>query len=305
MEGAGGYGSSQTEPPSGNPEDQTAEEEARLIVERQEADRRDTDRMITDWFASRPNDGSPAQVPPGLAERLSADEKKEIEAYAASTDSRDTIPEIYDRIVSNLLNFNSQVRLKWAREPLFRYREYLSSEDFAKLARIQSRLDRHTGQVSGFAPVPADLAPLYDWLAPDPDWHYGTFIASDDYGHVRPALPPPVRSFFKGMLDLLAAQKTGEVTTDALESFMALHGMGGRAFGPRGGAGTLAAGGKRPKRNLFILSGPRKDTPTASEIAENERVGRSIAGGMLHSSICTTTSPICALSTISLVIYRK
>jgi len=174
-EEAGGQGGPQTEPPPGSPEQQAAEKEARRIVEREEADRRDTDRMITDWFASRPNDGSPPEVPPGLAERLSADEKKEIEAYAASTDSRNTIPEIHDRILSNLLNFNSQVRLKWAREPLFRYREYLSAEDFAKLARIQSRLDPRTGQVSGFAPVPADLAPLYDWLAPEPDWHYGTF----------------------------------------------------------------------------------------------------------------------------------
>jgi len=122
---------------------------------------------------------------------------------------------------------------------------------------------------------------------------------------VRPAPPPPVRSFLKGMLDLLGAQKTGELTTDALESFMVLHGTGGRAFGPRGGAGTLTAGGKRPKSNLFTSFGSRKDTPTASEVAENERVGRLIAGAMLHSSTCTTTSPICALSMISLSIYRK
>ena len=58
-------------------------------------------------------------------------------------------------------------------------------------------------------------------------------------------LPSPARSFFKGMLDLFAAEKTGELTTDALESFMTLHGLGGRAFGPRGDAGTLAAGGTR------------------------------------------------------------
>jgi len=93
-----------------------------------------------------------------------------------------------------------------------------------------------------------------------------------------------VRSFFKGMLDLLSAQKTGELTTDALESFMALHGMGGRAFGPRDGEGTFAAGGKRPKGNPNIVwSGPRTQPPKAEETAENERVARLIAGG--HASL--------------------
>src|SRR5437868_3376105 len=65
---------------------------------------------------------------------------------------------------------------------------------------------------------------------------------------------------------------------------MALHGAGGRAFGPRGGEETLAAGGKRPKNTSFMTwSGPRTKPPTALEIAENERIARQIAGG--HASL--------------------
>jgi len=221
-----------------------------------------------------------------LAERLSPAEKEELEALAATPNTQ-TDREVYNKILSNLLNYNSQVRLKWAREPLFRYRKSLSAEDFAKLARLQSRLNPETGQVSGFAPVPADLVPLYDWLAPDPDWDYGTVIATKGIGKDkdwRVVMPPRVRSFFKGMLDLFAAQETGELTTDALESFMTLHGTAGSTFGPRGGEGTLAAGGKRPKNTPFMTwSGPRTKPPTALEIAENERNARQIAGG--HASI--------------------
>ena len=48
-----------------------------------------------------------------------------------------------------------------------------------------------------------------------------------------------------GMLDLAAALKTGELSPDALDSFATLTSAAGRTFGPRGGAETLAAGGKR------------------------------------------------------------
>jgi hypothetical protein len=236
-----------TEPPPGSPEYRTAEAEARRIADRQEADERQADRMTTRWLAERRDAGAPPKLPAALAERLSPAEKEELEALAA-TPNTPTDREEYNRILRNLLNYNSQVRLKWSREPLFRYRKALSGEDFAKLARIQSRLDPETGQVGGFAPVPADLVSVYDRLAPEPDWHYGSIIPlkrTPDGKDWDFAMPSSARSFLKGILDLLAAQKTGELTPDALESFMTLHSLGGRAFGPHGGEGTLAAGGKR------------------------------------------------------------
>jgi hypothetical protein len=286
-EESGGQGlAPATEPPPGSPEHQGAEKEPRQATNRQEAGNREADRMITRWLTQQRDEGSVPKLPPVLAEWLSPEERRELEALAVAPDTQ-TDPDVYNRVLSNLLNYNSQVRLKWAREPLFRYRKSLSAEDFAKLARIQRRLDPETGQVSGFAPVPADLVPLYDWLAPDPDWDYGTVIATKGMGKDkdwRVVMPSPVRSFFKGMLDLFAAQETGELTTDALESFMTLHSVAGTTFGPRGGEGTLAAGGKRPNSNQFMTwSGPRTQPPSAQEIAENERVGRMIAGG--HASL--------------------
>src|SRR5690606_32927203 len=68
---------------------------------------------------------------------------------------------------------------------------------------------------------------------------------------------------------LFAAQKTGELTTDALESFMTLHGMGGRAFGPPGGEGTLTAGGKKrtPPANESHFAGGVRAAGTVRTIA--------------------------------------
>jgi hypothetical protein len=247
-EESGGQGlTPATEPPPGSPEHQAAEKEPRQATNRQEAGNREADRMITRWLAQQRDGGSVPKLPPVLAEWLSPEERRELEALAVTPDTQ-TDPDVYKRVLSNLLNYNSQVRLKWAREPLFRYRKFLSAPDFAKLAYLQNRLDPETGQVSGFAPVPADLVPLYDWLSPEPDWDYQTFTAikrTPDGKDWRFVMPSPARSFLKGMLDLLAVEKTGELTTDALESFMTLHGMGGRGFGPRGDEGTFVAGGKK------------------------------------------------------------
>lgn len=78
---------------------------------RQEADRRNTDRMITGWLAFfQPRDGSPA-----LANRLSPAEKAELETFAATLADTEADPKVYNRILRGLRNYNSQVRLKWAR----------------------------------------------------------------------------------------------------------------------------------------------------------------------------------------------
>src|SRR5262249_29968145 len=66
-----------------------------------------------------------------------------------------------------------------------------------------------------------------------------------DANGVRPAMPERLRSFLKGALDLLAGTKTGELTPEAIDAFTTIAGAAGRAFGPRGGDETLAAGGKR------------------------------------------------------------
>lgn len=264
----------QTEPPPGSPDYRAAEAEAGRMVDRQAADEREADRMTTRWLAQERDDGSSPKLPPVLAERLSPAERDELEILVAATDTP-TDPEVYNRILSNLLNYNSQVRVKWAREPLFRYRKSLSAGDFAKLAHLQSRLDPETGQVIGSAPVPADLVPLYDWLAPDPDWDYGTFVAAKGKDW-RVVMPSPVRSFFKGMLDLFAAQETGELTTDALESFMTLHGMGGKAFGPLGDAETLVAGGKRrlPPASKAMDKQSEEYKQAVERLDANKRRGR-------------------------------
>ncbi len=134
-----------------------------------------------------------------------------------------------------LLNYNSQVRLRWAREPLFRYRKFLarrglrqarsSSESAGSGDRISQRICADPGRSRAALRLARSRTRLglrhrlrNQGYRPDgKDW--------------RVVMPPLVRSFFKGMLDLFAAQKTGELTSDALESFMTLHGMGGRAFG--------------------------------------------------------------------------
>src|SRR5205814_2014547 len=91
----------------------------------------------------------------------------------------------------------------------------------------------------------SDLAPLYKALESDPHSEYGALPFAKDRNGVRFAMPEGVRRFLKGTLDLLAGVKTGQLTPDAMGSFTTIAGGAGRLFGPRGGAETLAAGGKR------------------------------------------------------------
>jgi hypothetical protein len=247
---AGGRtGSPTTEPPPGSQEYQAADAEGRRILAQREADRRVTDRFISAWIASTDGD-TQAEIPPAIAKRLEPDQRAELEKILEDSADAETDPAVLAKITRGLTNYNSQVRLKWAREPLYRFRPRLSPEDFAKVAALQDRLEPHTGSVLGSAPIPADLQPLYDALAPDPGSEYSTVRATDEHGRHRLAMPMAARSFLKGLLDLFAAQKTGELTMDSLASFAALNGLGGTIFGPRGGPGTLAAGGRRIELSL-------------------------------------------------------
>jgi hypothetical protein len=92
----------------------------------------------------------------------------------------------------------------------------------------------------------SDLASLYKALEPDRNAEYGALLPfAKDANGVRPAMPERLRSFLKGVLDLLAGTKTGELTPEAIDAFTTIAGGAGRAFGPRGGDETLTAGGKR------------------------------------------------------------
>jgi len=231
-----------TEPAPGSPEYQAADTEARQIVAEQEADQRVTDRLISAWMAST---NGQSEMPPALARRLEPDQRRQLENMVDSSADTETDSKVLARIKRGLTSYNSQVRLKWARDPLYRFRGSLSAKDFAKVATLQNRLDPHTGRVLGSAPIPDDLQPLYDALAPDPESEYGTVVAVGEDGRVRPVMPMPLRSFLKGILDLFAAEKTGELTPDAIGSLVTAMNLAGQTFGPRGGAETLAAGGKR------------------------------------------------------------
>lgn len=94
--------------------------------------------------------------------------------------------------------------------------------------------------------APSDIAPIYDYLAPDPKAEYGTIlpVARDrETGEKRWAMPSALREGALGILDLLAGTKTGELTDRAAES-ITLGGLGaGAALAPRG---ALAAGAARP-----------------------------------------------------------
>jgi hypothetical protein len=245
----GRTGSPTFEPVPGSEEYRAADAAARGIVAKQDADQRVTDRSISAWIAS--TNGEPeSEMPPELAKRLEPDQRQELEEILEDSVDTETDSAVLTQIIRGFTSYNSQVRLKWAREPLYRLRPYLSAEDFAKVTSLQRKLDPHTGRILGTVPVPDDLQAWYDWLAPAPEAEYGTFVAEGSDGRLRGVMPTSVRSFLKGILDLFAAEKTGEITTDALDSFATLNILGGSVFGPRGGAETLAAGGKRPKLSL-------------------------------------------------------
>lgn len=283
-ESSGGQaGSPAVEPPPGSGEYQAAAEEAHHAASREEASSRVTDRLVTRWIASLdPDDPSPPQLPPELTMRLAPDRKREVEQIAGVTAAEESDSKAYGRILSGLTSYNSQVRLKWAREPLFQYRKFLSAHDFAELALLQNRLDPHSGRLIGQAPIPEDLVPYYDALAPDPEWEYNIFTATDADGRFRFVMPRPLRRFFKGMLDLFAAFKTGELTLDALDSFTAIAGVAGGAFGRGGSIGTRAARDKQ--HSLLKDSTPALEPSAAASekltprqiLARNKALGRTL-----------------------------
>jgi hypothetical protein len=99
-----------------------------------------------------------------------------------------------------------------------------------------------------------DLDSLYRALEPAPGAEYGTLLPfAKDANGVRPAMPELLRFFLRGALDLLAGTKTGELTPDSIDTFTAIASGAGRAFGPRGGAETLAASGKRSVEQAIKL----------------------------------------------------
>lgn len=104
------------------------------------------------------------------------------------------------------------------------------------------------GMAPGYTPqtAPSDIAPIYQYLSPDPKAEYGTllpFARDRETGEKRWAMPSALREGALGILDLLAGTKTGELTGRAAES-ITLGGLGaGAALAPRG---ALAAGAARP-----------------------------------------------------------
>jgi len=246
--GAGGRGAVHaTEPPPDSDEYRDAEAR-RLAAQEQIA----TDRMISQWVSqARPGD----EIPPALAERLDADQKRAVESLVSQAGDAKTDPTVFQEILTGLRSRNPEEARKWEQAPLYKERARLSAKDFAKLVELQQDLDPDHGySLTELAAIrkglkaadTSDLASLYKALEPDPSAEYGTLLPfAKDANGVRPAMPEQLRSFLKGVLDLLAGTKTGEMTPEAIDAFTTIAGGAGRAFGPRGGGETLAAGGKR------------------------------------------------------------
>ena len=237
-----------TEPSPDSVEYRAADAEARQL-EAQE--RVLTDRMISQWL-SQARSGD--QLPPELAEQLGSEEKRDIEALASGVSDTKTDPMVFAKISAGLKSRDPAEEREWAQVPLHQYRRQLSAEDFAKLVELQRQRDPASGiPLAELAAIrqqlkaadTSDLAPLYKALEPDPHSIYGAWPWAMDHKGVRPAMPQWARDFLKGTLDLLVGTKTGELTPDAINSFTTIAGGAGRLFGPRGGAETLAAGGKR------------------------------------------------------------
>jgi hypothetical protein len=231
-----------------------AEEQARSL---QAKERVATDRMISQWV-SKAAPGSP--MPSELTERLTPNEQQQIESTVSGATGTKTDPTVLAEIVNGLKSRSPETQRQWAQVPLYRYRPHLSASDFAKVVELQQDLDPVAGySLSELAAIRKQLAARpdtsdLDWayraLRADPDVYYAEYLpigGNRRTGEVRvPVLPEAGRRFLKGLLDLLKGTKDGEVTSDAVGTFTALTGGAGHTFGPRGGAGTLASGGKRP-----------------------------------------------------------
>ena len=122
---------------------------------------------------------------------------------------------------------------------------------------------------------PEDLREVYRFLGPAPDTWYGTVLPLK-YGpdvsgipRLRPAIPEAVRAPVLGLLDLMAATKTGVLTPEALD-FLTMIPMGaGAMLAPRG---SLAMGGSRkiPSGNVQPPSLRGHSADDAIRIAREE-----------------------------------
>jgi hypothetical protein len=240
-----------------------------------------TDRMVSQWV-SRARSGD--EVPPELAERLSTDEKRAIESVVSKVDDVKTDPTVFREILAGLKSRNPEDARKWAQAPLYKERARLSTQDFAKLVELQQELDPEYGHSRAElaairkqikAADTSDLAPLYKALEPDPRSEYGAWFFAKDRNGIRPAMSSWARSFLKGALDLLAGTKTGELTPDAIDTFTAISGGAGRAFGPHGGSATLAAGGKRPPNLSGISREGQLEKNVAASPTKPQRLTRA------------------------------
>nr|WP_296379401.1 portal protein [Reyranella sp.] len=271
----GQIGSFATEPAPGSDVYRIAEAKART---EQVKERVTTDRAVSEWLAkARPGQSMPS----ALVERLSPDQKRQIEDLASGSDAIKTDPAVLNTIVNGLKSRNPETQREWAQTPLYRYRSQLSASDFRKVAELQADLDPDSGysrsEVARIRkqladrPDTSDLDGFYQALAPDPDVAYGEIlpIGVDRNGKTRWfVLPESTRRFLKGFLDLLKGTKTGELTPEAIETFTDITGGVGHAFGPRGDGVTFGAGGTRRP-----LSDAEKQRARA-QLDKNKAAGR-------------------------------
>lgn len=122
---------------------------------------------------------------------------------------------------------------------------------------------------------PEDLREAYRYVGPAPDTWYGSMVPLkvelDEGGkrRLRPAIPQAVRASLLGLLDLAAATKTGELTSEALD-FLTMIPMGaGALLAPRG---ALAMGGSRraPPRDVQPPSLRGRPADEAIRVAREE-----------------------------------
>ena len=101
-----------------------------------------TDRLISQWVTrAHPGD----EVPPELAERLGADEKRAIEGLVSNVGDAKTDPAVFQEILTGLKSRNPEEARKWAQAPLYKERARLSAKDFAKLVELQQDLEPEHG----------------------------------------------------------------------------------------------------------------------------------------------------------------
>ncbi|MBS0520766.1 MAG: hypothetical protein JSR90_18855 [Proteobacteria bacterium] len=105
-------------------------------------------RALTDWLARHLAGGSDATDPrPSVslppAEQAALDALLKARADGAADTA--TVPAVRDAIERGLTSDDPRERLKWAREPLYRYKSLLSDDDFARLAHLQRQISPYDG----------------------------------------------------------------------------------------------------------------------------------------------------------------